>query len=150
MKNIFLWIFTKKQNEIEKIINELKDYNSNIIFFIPAIKINFYLKFFKKSFKGRKIFIGREMTKIHETFYREDLDTFGGFKENLKGELTVILSKKNNKNIKDIILNDDHLKVEITKYLKRYSLKDVVKLISEKNNLPKKKVYNLCLNIKKK
>tara|TARA_B100002051_G_C16641129_1_gene588697 strand:- start:342 stop:1181 length:840 start_codon:yes stop_codon:yes gene_type:complete len=149
-KYFFYGFLPKKQNEIEKIINELKDYNSNIIFFIPAIKINFYLKFFKKSFKGRKIFIGREMTKIHETFYREDLDTFGGFKENLKGELTVILSKKNNKNIKDIILNDDHLKVEITKYLKRYSLKDVVKLISEKNNLPKKKVYNLCLNIKKK
>ena len=34
------------------------------------------------------------MTKIHETFYRESIDKFGGFKENLKGELTVVLSKK--------------------------------------------------------
>ena len=33
--------------------------------------------------------------------------------------------------------------------LKRYSLKDVVKLISMKNSLPRKKVYDLCLSIKK-
>ena len=39
---------------------------------------------------------------------------------------------------------------EISKYLKRYTLKDVVKLISEKNNLPKKHVYNLCLKVKEK
>ena len=32
------------------------------------------------------------MTKIHETFYRFNLDTFSGFKENLKGELTVVIS----------------------------------------------------------
>ena len=90
------------------------------------------------------------MTKIHETFYREDLDTFEGFKSVLKGELTVILSKKNNKSPNDIAINDDRLKVEISKYLKRYSLKDVVRLVSEKNDLSKNKIYKLCLSIKKK
>ena len=88
------------------------------------------------------------MTKIHETFYRDNLENFSSFKVNPKGELTVILSKKNNKDFESIAENYDHLKVEITKYLKRYSLKDVVKLVSEKNNLSKKKVYDLCLNIK--
>ena len=33
--------------------------------------------------------------------------------------------------------------------MKKYTLKDVVKLISEKNNLPKKQVYNLCLKNQK-
>ena len=89
------------------------------------------------------------MTKIHETFYRENLDDFRGFKDNLKGELTVILSAKKAKNSKENVLNEEKLKSEITKYLKRYTLKDVVKLISEKNNLPKKQVYSLCLSIKK-
>ena len=64
--------------------------------------------------------------------------------------MTVILSKKNNKTQKNNETTDDHLKVEISKYLKRYSLKDVVKLISEKNKLSKNKVYKLCLSIKKK
>ena len=60
------------------------------------------------------------------------------------------MSKKNIKNSIQTDLNDEQLKVEISKYLKRYTLKDVVKLISEKNDLPKKKVYELCLKIKKK
>tara|TARA_B100000945_G_C20341126_1_gene577414 strand:+ start:277 stop:1116 length:840 start_codon:yes stop_codon:yes gene_type:complete len=149
-KYFFFGFLPKKEKEIKNTINKIKDYNFNIVFFIPAQKVNFYIKYFKIPFKGRKIFIAREMTKIHETFYREDLDTFEGFKSVLKGELTVILSKKNNKSPNDIAINDDRLKVEISKYLKRYSLKDVVRLVSEKNDLSKNKIYKLCLSIKKK
>ena len=148
-KYFFYGFLPKKEKEIESKIKELKDFNFNIVFFIPAVRINFYLNCFKKVFFGRKIFIGREMTKIHETFYREDLDDFRGFKDSLKGELTVILSAKKAKNSKKNVFNEEKLKSEITKYLKRYTLKDVVKLISEKNNLPKKQVYSLCLSIKK-
>ena len=64
--------------------------------------------------------------------------------------MTIILSKKNKKNFNEFSIDQDKLNVEILKYLKRYTLKDVVKLISEKNSLPKKKVYELCLKIKKK
>tara|TARA_Y100001970_G_scaffold75986_1_gene96330 strand:- start:2758 stop:3600 length:843 start_codon:yes stop_codon:yes gene_type:complete len=148
-KYFFYGFLPKKHKEIERVINELKDINFNIIFFVPALKINFYIKYFKKFFVGRKIFIAREMTKIHETFYRDNLESFDGFKNSPKGELTVILSKKINKDLENIPQkNYDHLKVEITSYLKRYSLKDVVKLVSEKNNISKKKVYDLCLSIK--
>ena len=69
MTNIFsMDFYPKKSSEIEKEINEIKNYNFNIVFFIPAIKLNFYVNYFKKFFKGRQIFIGREMTKIHESF----------------------------------------------------------------------------------
>ena len=140
----------KKVSEVEKIINILKKYNFNIIFFIPAVKINFYIRIFKKHFEQRKIFIGREMTKMHETFYRENLKNFDGFKATIKGELTVVLSKNVEKyKLKEDNFDKDKLKVQIRKYLKRYSLKDVVSLISEKNNLPKNKIYKLCLEIKK-
>ena len=90
------------------------------------------------------------MTKIYETFYRQDLENFDGLKNEIKGEITVVLSKKNIKNLNQFTFDQEKLNVEILRYLKRYSLKDVVKLISEKNSLPKKKVYELCLKIKKK
>ena len=51
--------------------------------------------------------------------------------------------------LKDNNIDKKNLKLEISKYLKRYSLRDVVNLISEKNKLPKKEIYNLCLQIKK-
>ena len=38
---------------------------------------------------------------------------------------------------------------EIKEYLKKYSVKDVVNLISQKNNLSKKKIYDICLKLKK-
>ena len=149
-KYFFYGFLSKKSSEIEKEINEIKNYNFNIVFFIPAIKLNFYVNYFKKFFKGRQIFIGREMTKIHESFYRESIDKFEGFKEPLKGELTVVLSKKL-KNFSDVsIFDEKKLRKDIREYLKRYSLKDVVKLVSEKNNLSKKKIYNICLSVKKK
>ena len=34
------------------------------------------------------------------------------------------------------------------KYLKKYSLKDTVDLILDSEKISKKKIYNLCLNIK--
>ena len=149
-KFFFYGFLPKKHKEIENILESIMTYNFNIVFFIQSIKINFYIKYFKKFFKGRDIFIGREMTKIHEAFYRANLDNFTGFKNDLKGEMTVVISKNNDKNLKKDILNEVSLMSEISKYLKRYTLKDVVKLISEKNNLPKKQVYNLCLKVKEK
>ena len=85
------------------------------------------------------------MSKIHETFYREKINEIKPFKTTLKGELTVVISKiyNNNKYISE---------VEITKqaneYLKKYSLKDVVELISKKEKISRNKVYEICLKIK--
>ena len=150
-KYLFYGFLPKKNKDIEKVCNKLTDIDFNLVFFIPVIKINFYTKYFVKFFKERNIFVARELTKAHETFYRGNLENFKGISKDLKGEITVVLSKKNigiNIN-KEIILNQEQLKLDISKYLKRYTLKDVVKLISEKNNLSKKKVYELCLKLKK-
>ncbi|MDA9740656.1 16S rRNA (cytidine(1402)-2'-O)-methyltransferase [Pelagibacteraceae bacterium] len=146
---IFYGFLPKKQTAIEKELKRLKEYKFSLIFFIPAIKINFYIKIFKKYLHGREVFIGREMTKIHETFYRDELDKFSGFKENLKGELTVIISGKSENYDSKIVVNTKHLNNEIKQYLKKYSVKDVVNLISQKNNLSKKKIYDICLKLKK-
>ena len=146
---IFYGFLPKKQAAIEKELKILKEYKFNLIFFIPAIKINFYIKIFKKYLHEREIFIGREMTKIHETFYRHELDKFPGFKENLKGELSVVISGKSENYDNKIVINTKQLNNEIKQYLKKYSVKDVVNLISQKNNLSKKKIYDICLKLKK-
>ena len=71
------------------------------------------------------------MTKIHETFYRENLEDFKGLGTNVKGELTVVLSKRKEKyNLKEDHFDEDNLRIEIRKYLKMYSLKDVVDLVA--------------------
>ena len=88
------------------------------------------------------------MTKIHEAFIREKVALVKTLSENLKGEFTVVISRKNKeKNIQKEI--DKSVKIEIKKMLKKYSHKDVVEFISKKEYLSKKIVYDFCLKLKK-
>ena len=62
-------------------------------FFLHHQKNKFLYKNFKKFFSGRKIIIAKEITKIHEAFIRDDVDNIKSFKNNLKGELTIVISE---------------------------------------------------------
>ncbi len=143
---LFYGFLTKKENELMNTLKNLSNLNYSIIFFIPASKINFYIKKFKIFFSDRKIIIAREMTKIHEEIIRDNVVSINSLSDSLKGELTVVLSTKNTKkNIKKEVT--ESVKIEIVKMLKKYSHKDVVDFISKKENLPKKIVYNYCLKL---
>jgi len=145
---LFYGFLTKKENELEKTLKNLCNLNFPIVFFIPALKINYYISKFKKYFLDRKILIAREMTKIHEEFIRGNIETIKSLSKDLKGEVTVVLSEKiSAKNAKKII--DDLVSIEIKKMLKKYSHKDVVEFISKKEDLSKKMVYDFCLKLKK-
>ena len=147
-KYIFYGFLTKKEKDLEKIFKGLCSIDYSLIFFIPALKINYYIDEFKKYFIDRKILIAREMTKIHEEFIRGDVESIQSPKDDLKGELTVVLSEiiKEKKIKKEI---SESVKIEIMKMIKKYSHKDVVEFISKKENLPKKMIYNYCLKLKK-
>ena len=144
-KFLFFGFLPKTENKLIKILNDLKNLDFAIVFFIPGIKINFYLSFFKTYFSSRDIVIGREITKIHETFYRDKINTIKPFKSLLKGELTIVISKIYHNNE---IESDESIEIQAKKYLRKYSLKDVVELISKKEKISKKKVYEICLKIK--
>ena len=145
---LFYGFLTKEESKLEKILKNLSNLDYPIIFFIPALKINFYISKFKKYFFGRDIVIAKEMTKIHEKFIRGKVESIENFTEPLRGELTIVLSEViKKKNIKEEI--NESVKIEINKMLKKYSHKDVVEFISKKENLAKKMIYNYCLKLKK-
>ncbi len=142
---LFYGFLPKTLNELEKVLTSLSQNNYTQVFFIPSKKINFYINSFKKFFSGRKIVIAKEISKIHEAFIREEIDNLKLFENNLKGELTIVISE-NDKKIK--IFDEKKIVNKVIKYLKKYSLKDTVNLISETEKINKKKIYKLCLKIK--
>tara|TARA_Y100000591_G_C21788061_1_gene674954 strand:+ start:147 stop:977 length:831 start_codon:yes stop_codon:yes gene_type:complete len=146
-KFLFHGFLPKTENEINKLLKKIDLEGYSLVFFVPAVKINFYLRYFKKYFSGRNIFIAREMTKKHETYYRQSIDEIIPFKTQLKGELTIVISQKTKKEL----LTIDYIKIEkqVKKYLKKYTVKDIVELISKKEKVPKKIIYNLCIKNKK-
>ncbi len=141
---LFYGFLPKTENKLEKVLDILKDNQYSLIFFIPANKINFYIKKFKKFFSGRKIVIAKEITKVHENFFRGEVDEIRDFENSFKGELTVVISEYTLKK------NIDKVKIinKAKKYLKSYSLKDTVNLIIETEKFSKKEIYNICLKVK--
>ena len=144
---LFYGFLPKTDKELEKTLSSLSQYSFSQVFFIPSIKVNFYLNKFKRFFAGRKILIAKEITKLHETFYREEIDKINMFKTSLKGELTVVISEKNIKD-KNVYFDEEEIKRKAETYLQKYSLKDVVELLFVSEKINKKKIYQLCLDIK--
>ena len=142
---LFYGFLPKKENELNKVLSDLSKYKFSLIFFVPSLKINFYITAFKKFFSGRRLFIAKELTKVHEEIYRGKVNTFKIFKNQIKGELTVVISDTK---IEKKSVNKEKIINKIKKYLKKYSLKDTVDLIIETEKANKKEIYQLCLKIK--
>ena len=144
-KFLFYGFLPKKERELESVLKNLTNYKFSQVFFIPAIKISFYIKKIQKYFYDRKLIIAKEITKVHENFYRGEVKNFKTIKIAKKGEITLIISEKSSmtqKFDKSIIVN------KAKKYLKKFSLKDTVALIMQTEDLNKKEIYQICLNIK--
>ena len=144
-KFLFYGFLPKKLNELTKVLDVLSTYEYSQVFFVPALKANFYIKEIKKFYSGRRLMIAKEITKIHEEFIRIDLDNFKTLKSSLKGELTFIIS---NMDLKEKTINEEKIINKAKKYLKKYSVKDTVDLIMETEQINKKKIYQICLKIK--
>tara|TARA_B100001057_G_scaffold158356_1_gene158932 strand:- start:607 stop:1470 length:864 start_codon:yes stop_codon:yes gene_type:complete len=146
-KYFFYGFFPTKLKDVKNDLKFLSQINSCIVFFISPKKINKAIPFIKRSFSEREILICREMTKFYEEYLRYKVDDLKPFNETLKGELTIVISEKK-KIRKDSLLLSESDKSNIKKMIKKLSIKEIVNLISQNSNVPKKKIYNFCLKIK--
>ena len=75
------------------------------------------------------------------------MDELELFKENLKGECTVVISdKKNNKNFSQKLSESD--KLLIKKMINKFSVKEISKVVSQNTSVSKKEIYSYCLKLK--
>ena len=146
-KYFFYGFFPEKNTKLKEDFEKLVNINSCIVFFISPKKFNKSVKDIKHYFSGRKILICREMTKFYEEYIRSDIDNLEPFKFDPKGELTVVISEKLNEKNSSVILKESDKK-NIQKMIKKLSIKDIIDLVSQNTNLPKKVIYNYCLKLK--
>ncbi len=142
----FHGFLSDKINSIRKEFEIFKNLKCSIVFFISAQKLKKKFEVLKEFFSDREILICREITKIHETFYRGKVSEIDNFQFNPKGEVTVIISEKYNEKLK--VNLDESDKGKIKKLILNKSIKDIVSIISEEKNISKTKIYNYCLQIK--
>ena len=146
-KYYFHGFLPEKKNEIKKDLIFLSDLTCSIVFFISSRKIDKIIDELKFFFKGRKIVICKEITKYYEEYFRSSVDNLKKFNQKIKGEITVVISEKENLKISSNKLSESDIK-KIKKLIDKMSIKDIVNEITLRNNIPKKIVYNYCLSLK--
>ena len=146
-KYYFHGFLPEKKNEIKKDLIFLSELTCSIVFFISSKKIDKIIDELKFFFKGRKVVICKEITKYYEEYFRSSVDNLKKFNQKIKGEITVVISEKENLKISSNKLSESDIK-KIKKLINKMSIKDIVNEITFRNKIPKKIVYNYCLNLK--
>ena len=146
-KFFFYGFFPDKLKIIDDDLATLSNINSSIVFFISPKKINKAIPFIKKNFSGRKILICREMTKFYEEFIRTSVDDLEEFNQELKGELTIVISEKKEKKKASQELSESD-KRNIKDMINKLSIKEIANLTYLNKKISKKKIYNYCLKLK--
>ena len=87
------------------------------------------------------------MPKYFEEFIRAEIDELDNFNFDLKGELTIVISEdKSNKKISQNL--DESDKRLIRDMINKLSVKEITKLINHNKEIPKKEIYNYCIELK--
>ena len=133
------------ENSIKKEFELFSNLKCSIVFFISSQKLIKKIHLIKEFFPDRDILISREITKIHESFYRGKGLEIDNLNIIPKGEVTVIISEKKFFN-KEELNESDRKKIKTLSTNK--SIKDIVRIISNEKNISKSKIYNYCLKIK--
>ena len=146
-KYLFYGFFPEKEKVIKEELERLSYLNFCLVFFVSPKKINKIIPHLKKYFKKRKILICREISKYYEEFIRSDLDELQTFKDEPKGEITIVISeKKFEKKTSQTLSESDKRNIEVM--INKLSTKEITDIISQRSEVSKKEIYNYCLKLK--
>jgi len=146
-KFFFYGFFPEKKKNLFNDLKYLSTLNFTLVFFVSPKKINKIIPELKKNFSGRQIVFCREISKLYEEFIRCDIDDLKIFSNELKGEITIVISEeKNSKSNSQKLTESD--KNSIKKMINKLSLKEITNIITVNRDVSKKEVYNYCLKLK--
>ena len=149
-KFIFYGFPPKQQKAKQSFMKSLVSENRTSIVFESKRRIKDFLENLEGLCPGRKVFIAREMTKLHETFYRGEINKviseISLDENSLKGEFVIVI--KGIKEVKkEILLTNDQAKV-LEIILEKMKKKEALSLASKAFGLKKNSLYKFVLEQK--
>jgi len=130
-------------------LQTLKDETKTLIFYESPHRLIDTLEDFLKVFEPeRKIVLARELTKIHEEFWRGSLQNALNLYHNErkpKGEYTIVLEGKK---IVNNSLDDEEIKLELIKLLQEgMSTSQASRHLANLTNLSRRHIYQIALSL---
>ena len=139
---LFYGFLNSKQSQARKELEELRTFPYTLIFYEAPHRIEKTLKLMHEVLGERKACLARELTKIHEQYYRGNLSELMELKD-LKGEMVVLVEGYREEE-KEIDINE--LLAEVDTLIKKgEKTKDAAGTVADRYGFSKNKLYNLYL-----
>ena len=146
---LFLGFLPLNKKLRKRKLEEIKNSEKTIILYEAPHKMKNTLTDLKGILEDRRVVLAREITKIHEQFIRESIDSLIEKVEELKGEMILIIEGKKQEESKDQELNSLTLEEHYTFYEKLgMDKKEIIKQIAKDRNVSKNEIYKYFLNFR--
>lgn len=134
----FIGFLPEKSREKQKLLSEICSYSSTLIFYSSVHNIDDDLNYLYSKLSDRRIFIARELTKLHEEKYFSTLKE--GYKGVKKGEFVVVVEGKKNEE-KNLSIDE-----AFEYYLNLgYTKNEAIKLVAKERNVNKNEIYKYII-----
>ena len=146
---LFAGFLPPKQSARKKRLLELANIDATLIFFESPKRLKACLRDMADCYGDRPAGVARELTKLHETLSAGPVGELAeqfNRQESIKGEIVIVIGPPDTD---APALSDEQLAAELAKELQEGSLRDAVQAICAKFDLPRSKVYNLAVTVKK-
>ena len=150
---VFKGFLPKKKGKRKTIISELTSEKSTLIFYESPRRIITLVEEMFEIMGNRSAMLAREITKLHEEYIRGDLEyvleTIKA-KDQVKGECTLYIHGSDTEVKIDDKELDNEIKLELgMAHKSKLGTADIAKNIATKFSLPRKKVYDRVVKLKK-
>lgn len=94
-KYIFMGFFAKTEPKVVRALEEAKNIDATLVAYESPQRVHKTLQTIAKRFPECTVFIGRELTKLHQTYYRNTaIELVKEFAKTTKGEIVICISFK--------------------------------------------------------
>ena len=144
---LFAGFIPHGSNATRKAFNEFAKLTVTSIWFETPRRLATSLSLMAEVFGSRLAVVARELTKLHEELQRAPLDELARLYEHqdpTRGEVVILVEGASQK---AAIFDDTMLKNMLAEELQISSLRDAVKTVTELSGQPRRKIYQLAIEL---
>ncbi len=135
---LFYGFLNAKDTKQRKELLSLQNFKYTMIFYESPHRIKNTLENMLDIFGNRYISISREISKVHEEIYHDNISNLLNKTDNMKGEIVIVVEgNKDNVDYSDLGINE-HIKIYMDDGL---SANEAIKLVAKERNVAKSIIY---------
>lgn len=147
---VFDGFLPDKESHLKKHLASLIEERRTLVFYVSPHGLIKRLAVIESVLGNRRACLAKELTKIHERYFRGNLNELPGFlnEENLRGEFTLIVEGQTSSASQEKKVSASELNTYIGALLEeKRSANEIAKLVKETYGMKKSDAYNLVLEM---